>query len=458
MEASTPVRPSLCMGTRAPTGILYLPLGTLPWGAPPACVAASTARAMSAPPATACRNFLLEAIGNLLRRRLRMVLQGGTPRNGRLAYAATRMAREDDGAQQTIANSGLRLQAVVFCLVAASFTAVYITQPVLPVLQVEFGVSETTASLTVSAVILGIALANLPFGVLADRHPIRPILIGGATVVSAASLLCAATKGIWLLIAARFVQGLFIPSLTTCLAAYLARSLPLARLNVVMGSYVSATIAGGLGGRLLGGWIHPPLHWRYAFVTSAALLIAAAAAAARALPREPAGRPSEERGIGFAHLLSRPEVLRLLVVSFSAFFVFSATFNYLPFYVSRPPINAPLNVVTLLYLAYVVGMIAGPLAGKLSNRLGSGATMAIGSAVLAAALGTLNSRLTGSRGRANSLYVLFYYLGGAAGISATGWAYSRRGWPGVVALAMAVLLVPLGVGLYELAGQKGART
>lgn len=74
--------------------------------------------------------------------------------------------------------------------------------------------------------------------------------------------------------------------------------------------------------------------------------------------------------------------------------------------------------------------------------------------VHAAALGTLNSRLTGSRGRANSLYVLFYYLGGAAGISATGWAYSHAGWRGVVTLAISVLLVPLGVGLYELAGQK----
>jgi YNFM family putative membrane transporter len=386
----------------------------------------------------------------------------------------------DAAAAQPASGSGVRLQAIVFCLVAASFTAVYITQPVLPVLQVEFGISESKASLTVSAVILGIALANLPFGVLADRYPIRPILLGGATVVSAASLLCAATKGIWLLVAARFVQGLFIPSLTTCLAAYLARSLPLSRLNVVMGSYVSATIAGGLGGRLLGGWIHPPLHWRYAFVTSAALLVAAAAAAARGLPRESAG-PVEvaQQGTGFVQLLSRPEVLRVLAVSFSAFFVFSATFNYLPFYVSRPPISAPLNVVTLLYLAYVVGMVAGPLAGKLSNRLGSGPTMAIGSAVFAAAiactlipslpviaaslpavcggffgvhaaaLGTLNRRLTGSRGRANSLYVLFYYLGGAAGISATGWAYARAGWPGVVTLAVAVLFVPLGVGLYE---------
>ena len=65
--------------------------------------------------------------------------------------------------------------------------------------------------------------------------------------------------------------------------------------------------------------------------------------------------------------------------------------------------------------------------------------------------------LTGSRGRANSLYVLFYYLGGAAGISATGWAYLRAGWHGLVALAIAVLLVPLGVGLYELAQQRRGR-
>src|SRR5438876_974089 len=85
-------------------------------------------------------------------------------------------------------------------------------------------------------------------------------------------------------------------------------------------------LADRLRGRLLGGWIHPPLHWRYAFVTSAALLIAAAVTAARTLPDEPAERPLEERGAGFIQLLSRAEVLRVLVVPFTAFFVFSATF------------------------------------------------------------------------------------------------------------------------------------
>src|SRR5207248_693647 len=113
------------------------------------------------------------------------------------------------------------IQFLVFALVAATFTTVYITQPVLPVLQAEFGVSESTASLSISAVILGIAISNLPFGALADRLPIRPIILTGGAVVAAASLVCAFTHSIAALVAARFVQGLFFPSMSTCLAAYL---------------------------------------------------------------------------------------------------------------------------------------------------------------------------------------------------------------------------------------------
>ena len=51
------------------------------------------------------------------------------------------------------------LQARVFLLVAATFSTIYLTQPVLPVLREEFGIDAARASLTVSAVIFGIALA-----------------------------------------------------------------------------------------------------------------------------------------------------------------------------------------------------------------------------------------------------------------------------------------------------------
>jgi len=371
------------------------------------------------------------------------------------------------------------LQFIVFSLVTAAFTTIYITQPVLPVLQAEFGVGEARASLTISAVIFGIALSNLPLGSAADRFPIRPMIAVGGFLVVACSLICALTGSIAVLIAVRFVQGLFFPCLTTCVAAYLAKTLPRERLNVVMGSYVSATVAGGLGGRLLGGFIHPPLHWRYAFVTSAVLLLVTTLAACFLLPEEKKKDMDQSESLGFLSLIARPELLRIFLVAFSAFSVFSSTFNYLPFYLATPHFGASTRVITLMYFAYLVGVVMGPLAGNLSNRFGNGAVMALGAIVFGASLcvtligamptvvigllgicagffaihasaaGSLNRRLQSSRGRANSLYVLFYYLGGFAGISVSGILYVSYGWPGIVAMGLGMLFIPLGSGLWE---------
>lgn len=395
---------------------------------------------------------------------------------------------ENDSAKPTAINQPnfFRLQALVFTLVAAAITNIYITQPVLPVIQQEFGVGAATASLTVSMVILGIALANLPFGWLADRYPLRRLIGLGAIAVAVAGLVCAATHQFSVLVAFRFLQGLFIPALSTCVAAYLSRNLPLERLNVAMGSYVSATVAGGLGGRLLGGWLHPPLHWRWAFVTTAIFVLLSAGAALRWLPasRQPVHASTDTTG--FSAILGRRELRRTFLVAFWAFFVFSSSFNYLPFYLAGPPFQMPVQMITFLYLAYIVGIVIGPIAGTISNRLGNGAAMMGGALVFALALtltliksvavialalllvcagfftihaaaaGSLNRRLTGGRGKANSLYVLFYYLGGACGITLSGWAFSLAGWPGVVTLGLMVLAVPLVAGFKDLQEDQGA--
>ncbi|WP_243317795.1 MFS transporter [Geothrix paludis] len=373
-----------------------------------------------------------------------------------------------------------RLQWLVFALVSAVFTTVYIPQPVLPVLRQTFGVGEGTASLTVSAVVLGIALANLPFGALADRMAIRPILLTGGLVVAAAGVASALAPTLPLLVAARFVQGLFVPALTTCLAAYLAREMPAERLNVVMGSYVSATVVGGLSGRLLGGFVLPPAHWRWAFLMAAILLLAATLAAHAGLPREDRGAAHGTETVRFRDVLFRHDLFRLYCVSGGGFFVFSSVFNYMPFYLHGAPFHWSTRAVTLLYLSYLVGVVAGPLAGRLSNRIGNGAAMAAGSLVFGAGLavtliprgwamalalalvcagfftihasaaGALNRRLAAGRGRANAFYVLFYYLGGATGITLSGHAYHLAGWHGVVGLAVGVLLVPLSTGFVEM--------
>jgi len=372
----------------------------------------------------------------------------------------------------------LRLQLAVFALVSACFTNIYITQPVLPVLQQEFNASAVTVSFTISAVVLGIALANLPFGILADRLPIRPIIMIGASAMLVGGLVCIFTDQLWWLISGRFLQGLFVPALTTCLAAYLARSLPLERLNMVMGYYVSATVVGGLGGRLLGGWIHPPLHWRYAFVSAGVFLLLATLFALRTLPRS-ATRSAPQQATGFVQLLRRPELLALFLCGAGGFGIFSSIFNYLPFRLSEPAFGLSTQQITLVYLVYVMGIFMGPMAGRVSNRFGSGVTLLAGSAVLglslllllissvwavvvglvlvcagfftvhAGAVGAINRKLSGGQGRANALYVLFYYVGGWAAISVGGFAYTRLGWLAVVCLGLLLMLVLINAGISE---------
>lgn len=375
--------------------------------------------------------------------------------------------------------SYFRLQLIVFALVSASFTNIYITQPVLPVLQSEFSADMVLVSFSVSAVILGIALSNLPFGFLADRLPIHPIILTGGIFVAAGGFVCALTKDLWVLIGARFLQGLFIPSLTTCLAAYLAKVLPVERLNVVMGSYVSATVLGGLGGRLLGGWIHPPLHWRYAFVSASVLILIAAFTALRGLPRTSIDTVQQHNSIGFLALIKRWELLRIYFCAMGSFAIFSSIFNYLPFRLAARPFNFSTELTTLLYLVYVVGIFMGPVAGQISNRLGSGNTLLGGSIVFggalvlillpsitavilgllgictgfftvhAAAVGTLNRKLISGQGRANALYVLFYYMGGWLGITLSGFIYKQGGWNAMVCACAVLLIIPILTGIGE---------
>jgi MFS transporter, YNFM family, putative membrane transport protein len=379
------------------------------------------------------------------------------------------------------------LSALIFVLVTCAFATIYITQPVLPILEAQFAIGPSAASLSVSAVIVGMAVTTLPIGVLVDRFAATRLMITGACVIAAAGAVCAATTSFPVLIAMRALQGAFVPTLTTSVAAWLSRTLPARALNVAMGTYVSATVAGGLGGRLLAGWAFPPAHWRYAFVTVGATLLVVTLLVAPRLtePARTGGVPVSPTPL--IRLVGRRAQVLAQLAAFGAFGAFSTAFNYFPFHLSRPPWSLATPTITALYLVYVAGLFMGPFAGRLGNRFGNGVVMIGGAIVLASALslslvvnvaaliasliglcvgffaihaaavGALNRSLSGERGRANALYTLFYYLGGAAGIGAGGVLYARFGWRGIVGVSVTLTLLPLAVGAIQWRSARASR-
>ena len=57
--------------------------------------------------------------------------------------------------------NSIKIQIAVCALVTAAFTNIYITQPILSVLEAEFDVTTAQVSFTIAFVILGIVLSNL---------------------------------------------------------------------------------------------------------------------------------------------------------------------------------------------------------------------------------------------------------------------------------------------------------
>jgi DHA1 family bicyclomycin/chloramphenicol resistance-like MFS transporter len=79
--------------------------------------------------------------------------------------------------------------------------------PGLPALQHHFDSSPSSVQLTLTACLLGLAVAQVVIGPLSDRIGRRVPLLAGVALYSVASLLCAIAPSLWLFTLLRFVQG-----------------------------------------------------------------------------------------------------------------------------------------------------------------------------------------------------------------------------------------------------------
>jgi DHA1 family bicyclomycin/chloramphenicol resistance-like MFS transporter len=294
-------------------------------------------------------------------------------------------------------SSGLVATVIFLTAIAPLATDMYV--PAFPSVAGELSATATQVQLTLTTFFVGMALGQLIGGPVSDQHGRRRLLIASIALMTVASIVCALTPSIGIMMAARFVQGFaggWAMVIGRAVIVDLARGAQLVRvLNVIAAVGGIAPIVGPL----LGAVILQVSHWRVSFWVVAALGVAMTLAVLVAVPES---LPPERRHGGglraFAmagrQVLTQRRYVGYVLVSGSAMgavFAYVATSAFvLQSMNGMSPIAYSVDFAANAGGMTVAALFAARLAGRIATRkvilAGQAAALLAGVAMLAGAL------------------------------------------------------------------------
>jgi EmrB/QacA subfamily drug resistance transporter len=160
----------------------------------------------------------------------------------------------------------------------------------LPTMAQAFDASFQDVQWIVLAYLLAITTLIVSVGRLGDITGRRRLLLAGVVVFTVASVLCGVAPTLWLLVAARAVQGVGAAIMMALTIAFVGETVPKARTGSAMGLLGTMSAVGTALGPSLGGVLIAGLGWRAVFLVNVPLGILTFLLAYRTLPvdrREP---------------------------------------------------------------------------------------------------------------------------------------------------------------------------
>lgn len=137
--------------------------------------------------------------------------------------------------------------------------------PVLPALGTDLAAPASASQLTVTACLLGLAAGQLVAGPITDRYGRRGPLLVGVLAYIAASVGCALSPNVWILVVVRLIQGL-AGAVGLVIASAAGRDLYTgARLTRYYGRIVVLSGLAAIVGPLIGGQLATLTDWRGVF-------------------------------------------------------------------------------------------------------------------------------------------------------------------------------------------------
>lgn len=286
---------------------------------------------------------------------------------------------------------------VLLTMIAPLATDMYV--PAFPMVGEDLHTGATEVQLTLTTFFVGMALGQLIGGPVSDQRGRRGPLLASLVVMTLASVVCALSPAIGVMMAARFVQGFsggWAMVIARSLVVDLASGPRLVKaLNLVQGVAGLAPILGPL----LGAVVLQLSHWRVSFwllaLWSAVMLLTVALAVPETLPdeRRHAGGLRQLRGAAGHVLRSRGFVGYLVVMAFSmgVTFAYVATSAFvLQSMNGLSPVMYSLdfagNAVGLTLATLVAARLAGRVPTRTVIAFGLTATVAAGCLLLIGAL------------------------------------------------------------------------
>lgn len=184
-------------------------------------------------------------------------------------------------------NTGLasrrRFVLVLGCLTGLAAVSIDMSLPALPAMVFDFATSMPRGQQIVGLFMAGLALGQLPAGLLSDRLGRMPVIYAGVGVFTIAGIVSAVSLSIEVMLAARFVQGIGASAaivVSRAIVRDIASGVQAARLMSVM---VMIFTAAPMIAPMLGAFLVTTAGWRAPFALIALFGAALLVAVSRAL-------------------------------------------------------------------------------------------------------------------------------------------------------------------------------
>ena len=240
-----------------------------------------------------------------------------------------------------------------------------------PFREVQAVVVVYLAALTVAVIIAGR---------LGDSRGLKPMLVAGLMLFTIASALCAMAPTLWLLVAARALQGIGAAFLMTLAMALMRQTAGEAHVGRAMGLLGTVSALGTALGPTLGGVLIPFTGWQGIFWVQVPLALVTLLLVVAKLPHEPAKRRLQAPGLWSA--LDR-SLLPMLFANVLVAAVMMTTLVVGPFYLALAAGLGPAAVGLVMAAGPAISIVSGIPSGRLVDHWGSDRVSVVGLSLLA---------------------------------------------------------------------------